>query len=730
MGKRRFFARELLLLFGQLLPIFATPVNAAEPDTFSRSALVAAESFRAAGRLQRADRELVTALERSKTTASSDVFVDVLRWRLAVVRSAQGRFDEALRLYEKIEVAHFQRQPDQLAALYNDRGVLYGQLENYAQALIDIGEAFRLAKQANDSVLQAQASINKLRVQFEDSRLQEVVDGIPRARMLLGTLADPDQQAYLNLALADIIARSISRFGLGPTQRLLAYELTRDAAKYYTATDNPARAAFAIGTLGELYEEERRYTESLALARRAIVLAQQDPITSRSFRWHWLSARALSKIGDAGAALQSYASAVDALRSIRSDLEIGERNVFRRIVSPLFREYADQLLQANNSMPAASGGDSLSLARSLLEELKQVEVRDYFQDACLPLAPQRVVVDRAKFPDTAVLYPMVFANRVELLLSVNGQLQSSAIPVNRSELLRTISAFRRSIQVNTGTREYLQSGQQLYDWLIRPVVAELRRKRIQTLVVVPDAALRSIPVAALWDGHAFLLSEFAVATVPSLELFDPIPIEPNSFAVLAAGLSDKSQAPAFSGLPALSNVESEIKYLVKKFNATSLLNEKFLVDEVSREVGDDTFRIVHLATHGKFGGTYGESYIVGWDGPLSIDRLANSIAKRQLGDDTLELLVLSACETAAGDERSALGLAGVSLRAGARSAMGSLWSVNDPATAILVKEFYERLSAGRSKAESLRQAQLELMKNPKYAHPSVWAPFLLIGNWL
>jgi CHAT domain-containing protein len=92
---------------------------------------------------------------------------------------------------------------------------------------------------------------------------------------------------------------------------------------------------------------------------------------------------------------------------------------------------------------------------------------------------------------------------------------------------------------------------------------------------------------------------------------------------------------------------------------------------------------------------------------------------------------LSACATAAGDERAALGLAGVAVKAGARSALASLWFVNDQASADLVGLFYEQLERGDlSKAQALRRAQLALLDDPRYRFPVYWAPFLLIGNWL
>ncbi|MEL6502431.1 MAG: CHAT domain-containing protein, partial [Cyanobacteria bacterium J06623_1] len=100
----------------------------------------------------------------------------------------------------------------------------------------------------------------------------------------------------------------------------------------------------------------------------------------------------------------------------------------------------------------------------------------------------------------------------------------------------------------------------------------------------------------------------------------------------------------------------------------------------------------------------------------------------------IELLVLSACNTAQGDNEAILGLAGVAVRAGARSTIATLWSADDEATANLMGKFYTNLSQDNeiSKARALRQAQLQLLaeSDSQYRHPFYWAPFVLVGNWL
>ena len=103
----------------------------------------------------------------------------------------------------------------------------------------------------------------------------------------------------------------------------------------------------------------------------------------------------------------------------------------------------------------------------------------------------------------------------------------------------------------------------------------------------------------------------------------------------------------------------------------------------------------------------------------------------QFRKEPLDLLTLSACETAAGDDLAALGLAGVAVKAGARSALATLWHINDAATSILIEEFYRQIQNPKtSRAVALQQAQIKLVHDPRYEHPAYWSPFLLINNWL
>jgi CHAT domain-containing protein len=181
----------------------------------------------------------------------------------------------------------------------------------------------------------------------------------------------------------------------------------------------------------------------------------------------------------------------------------------------------------------------------------------------------------------------------------------------------------------------------------------------------------------------------------------------------------------------LPNVSEELKALHILFGSTTLVDREFLASNLEKKLKDEHFTIVHVASHGEFGNEVDKTFLLTFDEKLSLDRLHHMVGVFRFRDDPLELLTLSACDTAAGDDRAALGLAGMAIKAGARSALATLWNINDEASVDLVMEFYRGLKdSSISRAIALQRAQKTMLSNPRYEHPGFWSPFLLINNWL
>jgi CHAT domain-containing protein len=328
-------------------------------------------------------------------------------------------------------------------------------------------------------------------------------------------------------------------------------------------------------------------------------------------------------------------------------------------------------------------------------------------------------------PTAAAVYPILLPDRMELLVSLPSGIERYAVAVTAQEVDEVVSRFRATLTKRT-SRQYLRHAQQLHAWLVAPYAETLAAQEIDTLVFVPDGPLRSIPMAALHDGERFLVERYAVAVTPSLNLISPKKLDPRGARILLAGVSEQAQ-----GYPELAFVPGELASIQGLYGGEVLLDDGFRTGRLEEELRERPPGILHLASHAEFGSDARSSFVLTHDGRLTMDQLARLVESGRFGEEPLELLVLSACETAAGDDRAALGLAGVAVRAGARSAMGSLWSVSDRATSELVVGFYQELGKrDTSKAQALRRAQLALLSQQGFEHPYYWASFLVINNWL
>jgi CHAT domain-containing protein len=239
--------------------------------------------------------------------------------------------------------------------------------------------------------------------------------------------------------------------------------------------------------------------------------------------------------------------------------------------------------------------------------------------------------------------------------------------------------------------------------------------------------LRNLPMAALYDGKQYLVEKYSIALNPGLQLLEARSLLRQQLKALTGGLTESRE-----GFAALPGVESELSQISSELRAEILLNQEFTKKALEKRINEAPFPIIHLATHAQFSSKVENTFLLTWDGRINVkdfDRLLRT--RERQTTNPIELLVLSACQTATGDKRATLGLAGLAVRSGARSTLATLWSVWDESTAEFMAEFYRELSQTQvSKAEALRQAQLILLKNSKYEHPYFWAPFVLVGNWL
>jgi CHAT domain-containing protein len=604
-------------------------------------------------------------------------------------------------------------------------------LGNTARAQQDTQAAIEFYRQAansaNSPITRIHAQTNQLRLLLEKEQLNAVEALLPQIQTQIGDLPPSRTVIYARINFAESLMKVGAR-GEGRSAREIA-QILAIALQQAKSLGDQRTESYALGILGGLYEQTKQWFDAQNLTEQALFMAQATDALDIAYRWQWQLGRLLKARGDIIGAIAAYEQAVNTLQSLRYDLVAINPEVqfdFRDQVEPVYRQLVELLLQPQRSSHPSQ--ENLLKARATIESLQLAELDNFFREACLDTQSQIDQVIDQEDQTAAAIYPIILPDRLEVILKLPQKpvlRYTTAVAQNQVE--STLDALRQNLIEPDTLVEAKSLSQQVYNWLIKPAATDLAQSQVKTLVFVLDAALRNIPMAALYDGKQYLIQKYGIALTPGLQLINPKPLQEKELKAIAAGLTQPRQ-----GFSALPNVKLELAEIRSEIPSSILLNNEFTSTALQNQINSQPFSVVHLATHGQFSSKAEETFIVAWDKRIYVNELNNLVRTReQSRPDAIELLVLSGCETARGNDRAALGIAGVAIRAGARSTIASLWNLNDESAAQLMSKFYQELgNKTLTKAEALRRAQLALLQNPKYQRPMFWAPYILLGNWL
>jgi CHAT domain-containing protein len=587
-----------------------------------------------------------------------------------------------------------------------------------------------------------QAQLNHLGLLIEDQQWAKVQTLLPSIESKLDQLPLSRASIYAQVNYSQSLAKVNSGVLQASSHSYYSGFSTKDSAvllakaiqQSHSLGDKRAEA-YALKSLGGLYEETRQWSEAQKLTRQGLALAQSSNALEITYSLEWQLGRLLWAQQDINGAIAAYDSAVDTLQSLRRDLVVNKDVVnqdvqfnFRDSVEPVYRQSVELLLKSQESK--LSDEKILEKARERIEALQLAELDDFFREACLQ--GQRVALDQVVDQDNskaAILYPIILPDELQVIVKIPKQrLQSYTTKISQTEVEKLLVELRKNLVNPTATKNVQKQSQEVYNWLLKPIESELQKSGVDTLVFVLDGPLRNLPMAALYDGKQYLVEKYAIALSVGLQLLDPKPLVQQQLRALTAGLTQPP--PGFPKFAPLLAIKSEFDGITKAgVSTTSLVDGDFKKKNLESEISATSFNIVHLATHGQFSSRLEDTFILDFDGQINVKDFDTLF--RSQGKSIVELLVLSACQTASGDSRAALGLAGAAVRAGARSTIASLWQIDDESTAMFVSAFYRELKSGKiTKAEAVHRAQLQLLKHPNYRAPSFWSAYVLIGNWL
>ncbi len=720
-----------------------------ESTALTRNRINSAQALQALGNYRQANKLLTEVSQTLKNQPSSPVKIAQLL-SLGNVLQVVGDLKESQQVLEQsLALAKASQLTQMESEILFSLGNTARAQKKFPKALNEYQQAASLSSQP---LIRVQAYLNQLNLliatkQFSNNlillpQIQSAIADLPASRravevkinfaqnlMKLGSRGeDTGTRGHGDRANGKLSTSSSSVFQT-------AARVLTEAVQQAQSLQDRRSESYALGTFGELYEQNHQFLDAQKLTEKALFIAQDINVGDIAYQWQWQMGRLRKQQGDLTGAIAFYSQAFKTLQSLRRDLVAINPDIqfsFRESVEPVYREFVTLLLQTGNRGQGNPSQDNLRQARFAIESLQLAELDNFFRSACLePNQELDPVVDQ-KDRQAAVIYPIILPNSLEVILKLpNQDLHHYKTFIAQDKVNDIVENIRKNLQDVTQTAQVKRLSQQVYNWLIRPVEAQLSKNGIKTLVFVLDGELRNVPMAVLFDQEQqkYLVEKYAIAVTPGLQLLAPQPLQAVKLNALTAGVT---QAHSIDNrkFPQLKNVPRELKEIQLEIpKSEKLLNQQFTENNLQNQLQTDPYTIVHLATHGEFSSDPEKTFILMWDKLLQVkefDKLLRVSDRKR--SNAIELLVLSACKTAEGDKQAALGLAGVAVRAGTRSTLATLWAVNDESTADLMSQFYRELKTGVNKAEALQRAQLAVFAKDK--NPFFWGPFVLVGNWL
>jgi CHAT domain-containing protein len=752
-----------------------------DPAAIAQSQINQAQALQSSGNYVLAQKRLTQATQTLQNQSDSSLKATGFRSLGNVLRQMGELEKSRQKLQAAREIAHRSQLPQLEAETLLDLGNLeYSQAKRFeAIARTKFAKkSAQLAQQYFQDVIQQtdklptlklRALLNDLSLSVENkqliedkqfslsldrfSTLQPLLDSVP-----LGRFSVYARLRYIEQEMNLMWISSHNKNNLSSSLQPLFAQAKTALQQARQLQDQQAEAQ-ALGMLGKLYAKNQQNAEAVQLTERAVSLANTPDLI---YQFHWQMGRLLAqqpdnqnanlKSANLKSAIAHYTLAIRALDCVRHNLLAANPDVqfsFRDQVKPIYRELVDLLL--TNPTPA-----HLKQAVESVDALQLAELEDFLH---CPIAQQDRLTE-FNDPTAAIIYPILLPNRLAIILQLPGQpliyestpvlikalgetrtfqlrhkliYESTPVPIKAVE--EALIKFRQVLADPAEAPKVKPLARQIYDWILQPIAARLEQSGVTTLVFAPDGLLRNIPLAALHDGKNYLVQgKYAIAIASKLKLFEPKPT-PSELAVFTGGVGEAQTieiAGESQSFMAIKSLEPELLGIGGKNSIAKigkpLLNAQFTINNLQAQFESNTFSAVHIKTHGKFSSDPDSTFIVAHGEPIKSQTFRELIQLASKDKTSpLELLVLSACHSAEGDDRAVLGLAGIAAT-GARSAIAALWDAQDePNTKLMIQLYQELSKPGTTKSRALQLAQQSIYQDDN--RPFIWAPYVLVGNW-
>ena len=568
----------------------------------------------------------------------------------------------------------------------------------------DLEEGYQRAKQAisisQSTEERITARINLLKYFPQFLTRSELAKYKNEAIDLLNQLPDSSYKASSSIALAEI------------SNNTEALRLLSRSQEIATRIDDRFLVALSLENRGKIYLELNNIERAETDTESAILISEEIVDSERLFFQFWQLAKIQLQRGNQEKAIADYQQALWHLQSNRGEFTAGNNHLLFYLkdeVRPFLRDYITLLLSSPDQ-------ENLKKAIETISVLKLSDLQSYFNDPCFEILFQVDAEATKTIPkDRANIYEFIGENKFYLILETTDGYNVRTVDITAKDLEKKVREYRKIVVIPTGSA-FVQPSKELYNILIAPIINDLP-ETVKTINFSRDGEIEKIPLETLIDREDhYLIEKYQIAYSAGLET-NIIPNNSGGEKIIF-GLSE-------------SQIQTGLKFATEEVNAiaqtiqggATFLDREFTKAVLGRTIQQENISFLHIATHGNFQGTAKNSYIEAFDGKVSLNNFKNFLLNAR---EPMELLTLSGCETAIGNQRATLGFAGVSVRARIPNVIGTLWSIPDNVTAILMGEFYRNLALGKTVPEAKQIAQLKIIELGE--NPRSWAGVILISN--
>jgi CHAT domain-containing protein len=473
------------------------------------------------------------------------------------------------------------------------------------------------------------------------------------------------------------------------------------------------------------YNRSEKLQQALSSAQTAEFLASSEPPNNSLYRSQWLAAQIAQKMALNKLAIKNYQNAIASIDILARNVEptsSKEITQFNQEIQPVYRDALEFILNKPNITET-----DLEEALVISDKLRLSELRSYFADPCFKIESRKTKLKTLKNKNAVSINSIILKNKTVFILELpNGQLVKRETKIKKSELIKQALRWYEELNIEYSF-EFRTRSRLFYKWIIKPFETELKQANPDVLIFTHDSILRNLPMAALSNDQGFLIEKWAVVSSIGVKSTSK-PAEKSEPKALVFGLSKPKQ----QSWSTLEMVVPEVKAVNQSVDGKKFLNQDFTQGNLRKQLQQDNYSVVHLATHGYFGSSAEDSFILAYD--QKIDLLELDDILRQAKENP-NLLVLSACQTAIDSDLAFLGLAGIAAKSGINSTLGSLWEVNDQIQSEVMREFYSDIKSDLSNPTS-RQSQryaialqkIQIEQINLLIHPKIWAALTLIGD--